>query len=112
MQSFCSRHPPAIPCDSPTGGIESGTPLGDGSCGSLGRLFLQTYAHLFPGDLRAVADATDVARSRASGSGRSPPLELFMGLLSRPGTRLTDWLRHLLDTQTLQATWAALRGRP
>jgi len=43
-------------------------------------IFLRTYAHLYPGDLRAVADAMDLARAetiRVHGKDRSRPLELI-----------------------------------
>jgi len=31
-------------------------------------VFLRTYAHLYPGDLKAVADAMDMARGAARGA--------------------------------------------
>ncbi|HTU36672.1 MAG TPA: tyrosine-type recombinase/integrase [Acidimicrobiales bacterium] len=42
-------------------------------------IFLRTYAHLYPGDLRAVADAMDVVRAQAlaeSDTNRSRPVQL------------------------------------
>lgn len=40
-------------------------------------IYLRSYARLFPGDLRAVAEAIDVARSRVAGQNRySQPIEL------------------------------------
>ena len=50
-------------------------------------IFLRTYAHLFPGDLRAVADAMDVARSQVTGTSRSKPLELDSTPLELEGAR-------------------------
>jgi integrase len=42
-------------------------------------IFLRTYAHLYPGDPRAVADAMDLARAErwaTDGSNRTRPVEL------------------------------------
>ena len=42
--------------------------------------FLRTYAHLYSGDLEAVADAMDLARAETSGAdtNRSRPITLFV----------------------------------
>jgi hypothetical protein len=45
-------------------------------------IFLRTYAHLYPGDLRAVADAMDLARAetiRVHERDRSRPIGLTRG---------------------------------
>jgi hypothetical protein len=44
---------------------------GDVAAAALGHdpaVFLRTYAHLYPGDLKAVADAMDMARGAARGA--------------------------------------------
>lgn len=54
-------------------------------------IFLRTYAHLYPGDLRAVADAMDMARAESiadTGDDRSRPI-----LLSRARGKRGDKTR-------------------
>ena len=49
---------------------QSGVPV-TAAAAALGHdpaVFLRTYAHLYPGDLRAVADAMDMARDAARGA--------------------------------------------
>jgi hypothetical protein len=46
-------------------------------------VFLRTYAHLYPGDLKAVADAMDMARGAAPASAKDAPAEGGSRSLSR-----------------------------
>jgi hypothetical protein len=53
-------------------------------------VFLRTYAHLYPGDLKAVADAMDRARTEAvddAQTDRSRPVEL-VGARGKRGDKI------------------------